>query len=84
LIRQLDLCVSTVQARFDRLEALLGMHPGPSPSDLLETLVDYFIMENVPIPTVDGEDFPAVLCRREPTIASHILNGHQFRAAILQ
>jgi hypothetical protein len=84
LIRQLCLFVSPVQARYDRFEALLGMRPGPSPSNLLDTLVNYFVMENVPISRVDRQFFSAALCRLDPTGASHMSNAHQLRAAILR
>jgi hypothetical protein len=60
------------------------MRPGPSPSDLLETLVDYFVMENLPISHVDGSFFRAGLCRMDPTVAIHRPNAHQLRAAILR
>jgi hypothetical protein len=79
LIRQLGMFVDTVQARFHRLEALLAMHPGPSPSDPLESRVDYFIVENVPISHVDGQFFCAVLCWLDPTFASYMPNAHQLR-----
>jgi hypothetical protein len=84
LVHQLGLFVSTIQARLDRLEALLGMRSGLFPSDLLETLVDYFVMENVPISHVDEQFFWAVPYRLDPTVASHMPNEHQMRADILR
>jgi hypothetical protein len=84
LIRQLGLFVSTAHARFDRLEALFGTRPGPSPSDLFETLVDHFVMENVPISHVDAWFLRVLLCRLDPTVASHMPNAHQFREARLR
>jgi hypothetical protein len=71
-----------MQARFDRLEALLKMRSSPSPSDLLETLVDYFVMENVPISRVDGQFFMPCL-RAGPDGRQPYANARQLRAAIL-
>jgi hypothetical protein len=82
LIRQLGMLAHTVQVRFNRLDALLGMRPGPSSPDLLETLVDYFIMENVPISHIDAHFFRAAPYGLDPTVANHMLNPHQLNAAI--
>jgi hypothetical protein len=79
LIRRLGFFVSAVHVRFDRFEALLGMRPGPPPSDLLESPVDYFIMENMPISYVNEQFFRAVRCRLDPTVAGHMPNAHQVR-----
>jgi predicted acylesterase/phospholipase RssA len=55
------------------------MRPVPSPSDLLETLVDYLIIENVPISHVDGQFFRIVLCRLDPTVGSHLPIADELR-----
>jgi hypothetical protein len=84
LIHQLGLFVRTIQGGFDPLQGLLGMRPGPSPSDLLESLVDYFVMENVPISLVDGQFFRSVLCQLDPPVANHMPNTHQLRPSRLR
>jgi hypothetical protein len=84
LIRELGWFVRTVQVQYGRLEALLAVRLGASPSDLFQTLVDYFIMDNVPILHLYGQFFPALLCRLHQTVASRTPDSHQFNGGILR
>jgi hypothetical protein len=60
------------------------MRFGWSSSDLLDALVDSFVMENLPISHFDWQFFRAGLCRLDPMVTNHMPNVHQLRATILR
>jgi hypothetical protein len=74
----------TVNDRFDNLEQLLALRSGISPDELLESLVDFFVADNIPISILDTPPYRALLCRLVPAIAWFLPRSHNLRAAILR